>query len=58
VKSSIFRKKSIERLSGPDELDHPTRITVPETWKVFAAVLLLICALVLYIVYSVSGVVL
>lgn len=41
-KKSIFRQKSLERISSPEELDQYLQVTKPATWIVLAAVVVLL----------------
>ena len=42
---SIFRKKSIERLSSPEELSDYLQVTKPSVWAVLISVIIIIAAL-------------
>jgi HlyD family secretion protein len=44
VKASIFRSAAIERLSTPDRLDQPLRITTPLGWLALTALMALVVA--------------
>ena len=43
-----FRKKALERLSSPEELDRLVRVTRPRTWIALAGLLLVIVAVLLW----------
>ncbi len=46
-KKLIFREKSIERVSSPEQLDDYIRVTTPSVWLIlFATIILIIGALV------------
>jgi len=49
---SIFRKKSLERVSSPDSLNHTIRVTQPAVWLLLVA---LILVLVGFFVWSIFG---
>ena len=50
--NSIFRQKSIERVSSPEQLNDYIRVTNPATWATLGAVVILLIGL---IVWSVAG---
>ncbi len=50
--SKLFREKSLERVSSPEQLDDYIRVTTPSVWLVLLALVLLLAGL---LVYSVSG---
>lgn len=52
MKESIFRKKSIDRISSPEEIDDYMKVTSPDMWLVFGAILLLLAAI---FIWSVTG---
>ena len=41
----IFREKSIERVSSPEELNDYIRVTTPSVWLVLAALILLLAGM-------------
>ena len=41
INESIFRKKSLERISSPEEIDDYMKVTSPSMWLVLGAILLL-----------------
>ena len=43
--SEVFRKKSLERVSSPEELKDYIRVTTPPVWLVLAATLVLLLGL-------------
>ncbi len=51
-KSGIFREKSIERVSSPEELNDYIRVTSPSVWLVLAAIIVLLAGM---LVWSVLG---
>lgn len=51
-KSSIFREKSLERVSSPEEIDDYMKVTSPGMWLVLGVVLSLLAAALFW---SVTG---
>lgn len=45
MKESIFRKKSIERISSPEEIDEYIKVTSPSMWLILAAIFCLLAAM-------------
>ena len=43
--SGIFREKSIERVSSPEQLDDYIRVTTPSVWMTLLAILILAAGL-------------
>ena len=52
MSESLFRKKSIERISSPEEIDEYMRVTTPSMWLVLGAVALLLLAI---FIWSITG---
>lgn len=48
MKESIFRKKSLERISSPEELDDYIKVTSPSMWLIMAAIILLLAAMIIW----------
>jgi len=44
--NQVFRQKSVERISSPEQLQDYMRVTTPGTWMVLAAVILLLAGLI------------
>ena len=44
--NNLFRKKSLERISSPDQLDQYMRVTNPGVWMVLVAVIILLLGFV------------
>lgn len=42
MSSDLFRKKSIERVSSPEQLNDYVKVSSPGVWAVLAAVLILL----------------
>lgn len=49
---SVFRQKSLNRVSSPEQLNDYIRVTRPSVWLVLAAVILLLAGI---IVWSIVG---
>ena len=49
---SIFRQKSIDRVSSPEQLNDYIRVTTPSVWLVLIAIILLLAGM---LVWSVLG---
>ncbi len=47
--ASIFRKKSLDRVSSPDQLDQYIRVSSPGAWMVLIAIVLLALAAVIWL---------
>ena len=45
---NLFRKKSIERISSPEQLNDYLRVTSPSIWIILAAVIVLLCGLLIW----------
>ena len=48
MENQIFREKSLERLSSPEELNDYLHVTNPTIWVVLAAVILLLSGLLIW----------
>lgn len=48
----IFRKKSLERISSPEEIDKYMKVTSPSMWLLMVAIVLLLMAAV---IWSITG---
>ena len=46
--NTIFRKKSMERISSPEELGETLRVTSPAVWMILTAVILLLAGLIVW----------
>ncbi len=44
MKQDIFRKKSLERIQSPEQIDDYVRVVTPGLWLILAAITLLIIA--------------
>ena len=52
MNNSIFRQKSIDRVSSPEQLNDYIRVTSPRIWLVIAAVLFLLAGMILWGVFG------
>ncbi len=52
MNNSIFRQKSIDRVSSPEQLNDYIRVTSPRIWLVIAAVLFLIAGMIFWGVFG------
>ena len=48
----IFREKSLERISSPEQLNDYIKVTTPSVWMILAAVLLLIIGTLFWAVFG------
>ena len=48
----LFRKKSVERISSPDELNDYIRVTTPSVWIVLAAIVVLLVGMLAWSVFG------
>ena len=46
MEKQVFRKKSVERIASPEQLQDYMRVTTPGTWMVLTAVILLLAGLI------------
>lgn len=51
-KNSIFRKKALDRISSPEEMDDYLQVTGPSTWIVLIAIIFLILG---FLVWGIFG---
>ena len=49
---SIFRQKSIERVSGPEELNDYIRVTTPSVWIVLIAIVALLVGMLVWSIFG------
>ena len=50
--SSIFREKSLERVSSPEQLDDYIRVTTPSVWLVLLALVILLAGILAWSVFG------
>ena len=48
MENGLFRKKSMERISSPEELHDYMRVTSPRLWMLLAAILILLAGFIVY----------
>ena len=48
MSESIFRQKSLDRISSPEEIDNYIRVTRPSLWLALGVIILLLAALILW----------
>ena len=48
MNESIFRQKSLERISSPEEIDNYMKVTRPSLWLTLGVIVLLLAALILW----------
>ena len=48
MEKGLFRKKSLERISSPEELHDYMRVTTPRLWMILSAILLLLVGFIVY----------
>ena len=48
MENQLFRKKTLERISSPEELHDYMRVTSPRLWMLLAAILILLTGFVVY----------
>lgn len=48
MEESIFRQKSLDRISSPEEIDNYIRVTRPSLWLALGVIILLLAALILW----------
>ena len=50
--SDIFREKSMERMSSPEQLNDYIRVTTPSVWLVLIAVILLLAGILVWSIFG------
>lgn len=50
--STIFREKSMERVSSPEELNDYIRVTNPSVWIVLLALVLLLAGMLVWSIFG------
>ena len=52
MESAFFRKKSMERISSPEQLNEYLRVSSPKTWILLASVLLLLVGFLIWSAFT------
>ena len=55
MSDSIFRKKSLDHISSPEEIDDYIKVTKPGMWLVLAAIVLMLTAVIIWGIVGGSG---
>ena len=50
--SNIFREKSLERVSSPEQLNDYIRVTTPSVWLVLLAVIILLLGMLAWSIFG------
>ena len=50
--NSIFREKSVERVSGPESLNDYIRVTSPSVWIALVALLILLAGMIVWSIFG------
>ncbi len=50
--NSIFRQKSLDKVSSPEKLDDYIRVTTPSVWIVLIAIVLLLAGAVVWSIFG------
>ena len=48
MESGLFRQKSVERISSPEDLHEYMRVTSPRLWMILIAILVLLAGFILF----------
>ena len=48
MSESLFRQKSLARISSPEEIDNYMKVTRPSLWLALGVIILLLAALILW----------
>jgi len=51
-KRSIFRKKSLDRVTSPEQLNDYIKVTTPSVWLILIATLILIVGVVVWALFG------
>lgn len=52
MNNSIFRQKSIDRISSPEKLDDYIRVTTPSVWITLAAIVILLVGAIIWGIFG------
>ena len=50
--SDLFRKKSLQRMASPEQLDDYIRVTTPSVWLILLALIVLLAGLLAYCIFG------
>ena len=50
--SDLFRKKSLQRMASPEQLDDYIRVTTPSVWLILLALIVLLVGLLAYCIFG------
>lgn len=50
--SDLFRKKSLDRVTSPEQLDDYIRVTTPSVWFILIALIVLLAGLIAYSIFG------
>ena len=50
--SDLFRKKSMDRVSSPEQLNDYIRVTTPSVWLVMLGVILLLAGMIVWSIFG------
>ena len=50
--SDLFRKKSMDRVSSPEQLNDYIRVTTPSVWLVMLGVILLLTGMIIWSIFG------
>ena len=48
MESGLFRQKSVERISSPEDLHEYMRVTSPRLWMILIAILVLLAGFIIF----------
>lgn len=52
MNNSLFRQKSIDRVSSPEKLDDYIRVTTPSVWITLAAIVILLIGTIVWGIFG------
>ncbi len=52
MKDSLFRKKSLDKVFSPDQLNDYIKVSNPSTWVILAAAIIFLAAVLIWAVYG------
>lgn len=48
MEETIFRKKSVDRISSPEELDKYLKVTSPTVWLLLVGIIVILCGIIVW----------